>query len=192
MTARAYRENEPRFRAESEVILLENTIRNSVVFRKAVLAGAFAAAGVVLSFVSFPMGPAKCFPFQHTVNVIAGITLGPWWAVGAAFTTSLIRNVMGTGTLFAFPGSIFGALFVGLAAKIAPRGYKLAAAAAEPIGTGIIGAWVSSVIIAPIIGKGIGFAFMSTAFLISSVPGAIIGAAALYILRNKIDIGNTL
>lgn len=169
---------------------MEGTIKNSIVFRKAVLAGAFAAAGVVLSFVSFPMGPTKCFPFQHTVNVIAGITLGPWWALGAAFTTSLIRNLMGTGTLFAFPGSMFGALLVGLAAKITPRRYRLAAAAAEPIGTGIIGAWVSSVMIAPMIGKSIGFTFLSSAFLISSVPGAIIGAVTLYILRNKTELGN--
>ena len=97
-------------------------------FKKAVLAGAFAAAGVVLSVVSIPMGPTKCFPFQHTINVLAGILLGPWWAVGAAFTTSVIRNMMGTGSLFAFPGSMFGALFVGLAARALPERYKLCAA----------------------------------------------------------------
>lgn len=171
---------------------MENAIKSGSVFRKAVLAGAFAAAGVVLSFVSFPMGPAKCFPFQHTVNVIAGITLGPWWALGAAFTTSLIRNIAGTGTLFAFPGSMFGALFVGLAAKLAPRGKRLAAAAAEPLGTGIVGAWVSAVMVAPVIGKSVGFMFMSTSFLISSVPGALTGAASLYILRNKTGIGDRL
>ena len=60
-------------------------------FRRAVLAGAFAAAGVVLSVVSIPVGPTKCFPFQHTINVLAGAILGPWWAVGAAFTTSIVR-----------------------------------------------------------------------------------------------------
>lgn len=171
---------------------MENAKRSGSVFRKAVFAGAFAAAGVVLSFVSFPMGPAKCFPFQHTVNVIAGVTLGPWWALGAAFTTSLIRNIAGTGTLFAFPGSMFGALFVGLAARLAPRGRKLAAAVAEPLGTGIAGAWVSSVMIAPVMGKNVGFMFMSTSFLISSIPGALTGAAVLYFLRNKADIGDKL
>lgn len=170
---------------------MENTMNLSA-FRKAVLAGALASAGVILSFVSFPMGPAKCFPFQHTVNVIAGIALGPWWALGAAFTTSLIRNLTGTGTLFAFPGSMFGALFVGLAAQLAPRRYKLAAAAAEPVGTGIAGAWVSAAAVAPVIGKSAGFTFMSTSFLISSVPGAVIGAAALYILRTRTHIGDKL
>ena len=76
--------------------------KHSMIFRKAVLAGVLAAAGVALSVVSIPMGPTKCFPFQHTINVVAGIVLGPWWAVGAAFTTSVIRNLLGTGSLFAF------------------------------------------------------------------------------------------
>lgn len=161
-----------------------------VIFRNAVLAGTLAAAGAVLSVVSIPMGPTKCFPFQHAINVIAGIMLGPLWAVGAAFTTSLIRNMMGTGSLFAFPGSMFGAIFVGLAAKALPDRYKLAAAFAEPIGTGIIGAWVSSVIVAPFIGKNIGFAFFSVSFLISCVPGAAIGAAILYCLQKRAVWGN--
>ena len=87
-----------------------NHSRGNFMFRKTVLAGMFAAAGVVLSVISIPMGPTKCFPFQHAINVMAGITLGPLWALGAAFITSLIRNMMGTGSLFAFPGSMFGAL----------------------------------------------------------------------------------
>ena len=98
--------------------------KHSMIFRKAVLAGVLAAAGVALSVVSIPMGPTKCFPFQHTINVVAGIVLGPWWAVGAAFTTSVIRNLLGTGSLFAFPGSMFGALFVGLAARALPDKYR--------------------------------------------------------------------
>lgn len=158
------------------------------VYKKAVLAGALAAAGVVLSVVSFPMGPTRCFPFQHAINVIAGVLLGPWWALGAAFTTSLIRNIIGTGTLFAFPGSMFGAFFVGAAAAFLPLRYKTAAALAEPAGTGIAGAWVSSLIIAPAIGKSIGFAFLASSFLASSVPGALIGAVILYSLRNKITV----
>lgn len=168
---------------------MNNSITNSSVFKKSVLAGVFATAGVVLSFISFPLGPVRCFPFQHTINVVAGVTLGPWWALGAAFTTSLIRNLAGTGTLFAFPGSMFGALFVGVTAWAMPERYKAAAAVAEPIGTGIAGAWVSSAIVAPIIGKSVGFAFLSSSFLASCVPGAFIGAAVLYILRNKIKIG---
>ena len=50
---------------------------NKTLLRRAALAGMFAAAGVVLSVVSIPVGPTKCFPFQHAINVIAGVTLGP-------------------------------------------------------------------------------------------------------------------
>ena len=160
-------------------------------FKQAVLAGAFAAAGVVLSVVSIPMGPTKCFPFQHTINVLAGILLGPWWAVGAAFTTSVIRNMMGTGSLFAFPGSMFGALFVGLAARALPERYKLCAACAEPVGTGIVGAWVGAKILGPILGKGIGFLFFSSSFLMSSVPGAVIGALLVYCLQKRMALTRT-
>ncbi len=160
--------------------------KNGVLFRKAVLAGALAAAGVALSVVSIPIGPTKCFPFQHTINVLAGIVLGPWWAVGAAFTTSVIRNLLGTGSLFAFPGSMFGALFVGLAARALPARYKIAAACAEPIGTGIVGAWAGANLLGPAIGKSVGFLFFSGSFLVSSVPGALIGAALVWALDKRL------
>lgn len=165
--------------------------KNSLLFRKAVLAGALAAAGAALSVVSIPMGPTKCFPFQHTINVLAGIVLGPWWAAGAAFTTSVIRNLLGTGSLFAFPGSMFGALFVGLAARALPNKYKIAAACAEPIGTGIVGAWVGAKLLGPAIGKSVGFLFFSGSFLVSSVPGAAIGAALVWALDKRLGATRT-
>ncbi len=148
--------------------------------KKSIFAGALAAAGVVLSVVSISMGPTKCFPFQHSINVITGFLLGPWWAVGTAFITSLIRNFLGTGSLFAFPGSMFGAFFVGVAARALPEKRKIFAACAEPIGTGIVGAWASAVFLAPSFGQNVGFAFFATSFLTSSVPGAIIGAIVLH------------
>ena len=153
--------------------------KHSLIFRKAVLAGVLAAAGVALSVVSIPMGPTKCFPFQHTINVVAGIVLGPWWAVGAAFTTS------------AFPGSMFGALFVGLAARALPDKYKIAAACAEPVGTGIVGAWVGAKLLGPAIGKSVGFLFFSGSFLVSSVPGAVIGAALVWALNKRLNVTRT-
>lgn len=165
--------------------------KKSATLKKAALAGAFAAAGVVLSVVSIPMGPTKCFPFQHTINVLAGITLGPWWAVGAAFTTSVIRNMMGTGSLFAFPGSIFGALFVGLAARALPEKYKLLSACAEPIGTGIVGAWVGAKLLGPMLGKSIGFYFFAGSFLMSSIPGACIGALLAWCLHRRLAAART-
>ena len=158
---------------------------NKTLFKKALAAGLLAGAGVALSFVSIPVGPVRCFPFQHSINVVAGILLGPLWAVGAAFTTSLIRNIMGTGSLFAFPGSMFGALTVGIAARFLHGRHKLYSAAAEPFGTGIIGAWVSALLAAPVTGAEANLAFFVFSFLVSSLPGAAIGAALLYSLEKR-------
>ncbi|MDY9920959.1 MAG: energy coupling factor transporter S component ThiW [Synergistota bacterium] len=163
----------------------KNEDLKKIIFKKALAAGILAGAGVALSFVSIPVGPTRCFPFQHSINVIAGVLLGPFWAVGAAFTTSLIRNLIGTGSLFAFPGSMFGAFLVGLAARCLHRRHKLFSALAEPVGTGILGAWVSAAIVAPLTGASVSFAFFSFSFLISSLPGAAIGAAVLYSLEKR-------
>ncbi|MDR3354988.1 MAG: energy coupling factor transporter S component ThiW [Synergistaceae bacterium] len=157
--------------------------------KKMALAAMFAALAVLLSGFSFPVGPSRCFPFQHAMNVMCGVILGPWWAVGSAFVSSVIRNMLGTGTILAFPGSMFGALAVGLAADMLPSGRRLFAAAAEPLATSLIGAWVSSLIMASA-GKGAMFSMLSVAFLASSAPGAVIGFLAIFSLslaarRNK-------
>src|SRR5919201_6959275 len=77
------------------------------------LAAALVALGTVLGTVSVPVGPARVAPFQHMINVVAGVMLGPWYAVLVAFGISVLRNALGTGTFLAFPGSMFGAFFVG-------------------------------------------------------------------------------
>ena len=74
------------------------------------LTATLVALGVALSALSIPVGPARVFPFQHLLNVVAGVLLGPAHAVLAAFAISVLRNALGTGTVLAFPGSIFGAL----------------------------------------------------------------------------------
>ena len=143
-------------------------------------AGLLCAVAVLLSGFSVPVGPTKCFPVQHAVNVVAGVLLGPWWAAGAAFAASAVRNMIGTGTLFAFPGSIPGALAVGFAWKVFKKDI---AALAEPVGTGVLGAWLSAVIIAPSMNSAVGFGVLMPAFLASSVPGALIGLAVLTLLK---------
>jgi energy coupling factor transporter S component ThiW len=148
--------------------------------RTVTTAGLLCAMAVLLSGLSIPVGPTKCFPFQHAVNAVAGVLLGPWWAAAAAFVASVIRNMLGTGTLFAFPGSIPGALAVGLVWKLVGKDL---AALAEPLGTGIVGAWLSAVIIAPSMDSAVGFGVLMPAFLASSVPGAFIGLAVLALLK---------
>ena len=150
--------------------------------RKMTLAALFAALAVLLSPLSFPAGPARCFPFQHAINGVTGVLLGPFWACGAALIASLVRNFLGTGTILAFPGSLLGALAVGFAAKLLPRKYCFLAALAEPLATGTLGAWVASLIASAPGGRSAMFATLSIAFLLSSVPGAIMGCCLLRFL----------
>ena len=154
--------------------------------RAMLLSALFAAAAVLLSPLSFPVGPSRCFPFQHTLNAIAGVLLGPWWAVGSAFVTSFVRYTTGMGTILAFPGSLFGALAVGLASRTLLRGPRLRAwsAWAEPCATGTLGALVSALIVSPE-SAGAMFATLSVAFLISSVPGAALGFLILKGLEKR-------
>ena len=74
--------------------------------KKTVTAAMLAALTVALSGFYIPIGVSKCYPIQHMVNVLCAIFLGPGYGVMAAFCTSLIRNLMGTGSLLAFPGSM--------------------------------------------------------------------------------------
>ena len=160
--------------------------------RKMALAALFAALAVLLSPLSFPAGPSRCFPFQHTINGVAGVLLGPFWACGAAVVAALVRNLLGTGTILAFPGSFFGALAVGLTAKLLPRKYLLLAALTEPLATGTLGAGVASFIASAPGGREAMFAVLSAAFLLSSVPGAIGGCFLLRFLLRGEKISNLI
>ncbi|MDR1649150.1 MAG: energy coupling factor transporter S component ThiW [Synergistaceae bacterium] len=153
--------------------------------KKMTLGALFAALAVLLSPLSLPVGPSRCFPFQHAVNAVAGVLIGPFWACGAAFVASFIRNALGTGTILAFPGSLFGAAAVGIVARRLPEKYRSWAALAEPLATGTLGAGVASFAASSAGGRGEMFLLLSGAFLVSSVPGALIGFCALRFPRRK-------
>ncbi|MGQ9631572.1 MAG: energy coupling factor transporter S component ThiW [bacterium] len=155
--------------------------------RKLVYTALLSAMAIALSsFMIIPVGPTKVQPIQHAMNVIAGVLLGPWYAALGALVVGLVRNALGTGTLFAFPGGIPGALVVGLAYKYIKRDWV---GLLEPIGTGPIGATISYFIVAPLIGKtGMTLWFFQMAFLASSIPGSVLGLlAVLAIKRWKVD-----
>ena len=78
--------------------------KNSI--RKLTIAGVLVAVAVVGSLFSIPVLGAKCSPVQHMVNVLGAVLLGPWYALGMGFAAALIRNVLGLGSLLAFPGSM--------------------------------------------------------------------------------------
>lgn len=143
---------------------------------------ALAALAVALSPVSIPIGIAKVSPTQHFINVIAGALVGPWWGLAVALTTSLARNAIGLGTPLAFPGSVFGVVLAGLAFRHTRNIYLTALG--EVIGTGLIGAAVGALLIAPyLMGKDLALSVLILPFLLSSMAGAALGVAGLRVLR---------
>ena len=157
------------------------------------LSAFFIALGFVLSLVSFPIGPTRIFPFQHTINALVGIMLGPWYAILVAFGIGTLRLAAGTGTVFAYPGGIPGGLVVGLLYWYVWRHDECALS--EPIGTAL-GAILSALVFAPSIGsKPLPSILGLTAqwelyvifFWLASIPGSIIGYVVVKTLR-KISV----
>ncbi len=149
--------------------------------RRMALVVTLSALAVVLSPLNIPIGDAKAFPIQHTVNVVAAVLLGPWYAVLVALIVGTIRIGLGMGTIFAYPGGAFGGLVVGLLYRYVRRSDL--AAFAEPIGTVPIGATLSGLLIAPMLGKTMTVAYFWAAFAVSCIPGAILGFVVLKTLR---------
>lgn len=148
--------------------------------RRLVLAAMCAAIATLLGPLSVPVGPTRVFPFQHTVNAVAGIILGPWYAAGAALVTATLRYELHWGSLFAFPGSPFGALVVGYAYRWLRRDE---AALCEPLGTGPVGATLAAWLFQPLVGSHHTLWWFQVAFLSSSIPGALVGYVVVRLLR---------
>jgi len=141
------------------------------------------AIGVALApYTSFPIGIAKVNPTQHFVNVVGAVLLGPWWAVIIAAIIGIIRNVMGVGTLLAFPGGMIGAFLAGILYQHTRK--LLLGATGEVIGTGFIAPVVSALFVAPVLmGKAIPLFALIPSFLASTLAGAIIGVLAIGLLQ---------
>ena len=141
--------------------------------KKLSTAGVLCAVAVAGSLISFPVFGSKCAPVQHMVNIFCAVLLGPGYGVIAAFVASLIRNLLGMGSLMAFPGSMCGALLAGL---LYQYGKKLPFAyVGEVFGTGIIGGMLSYPIAYLIMGNKAAALFTFVVpFLISTCGGTII------------------
>ncbi|ULT59201.1 energy coupling factor transporter S component ThiW [Neobacillus drentensis] len=157
---------------------------------KLTLTAMMVAIGTITSnLVAIPIGFTKVFPMQHFLNVLSAVLLGPYYAVAQAFLVSLIRNLMGTGSIFAFPGSMVGALLASLLFLKTKKLYL--AFAGEVIGTGILGALLSYPIATLILGqKATLFGFIPL-FIFSSFAGALLGFVVLVVfLRKKVLVMN--
>lgn len=139
------------------------------------------ALAVSLSTFAIPIGASKCFPIQHLCNVIAGVFLGPGYGVAMAFCTSLIRNLIGTGSPLAFPGSMVGAFLCGF---LYQHTGKLAAAYfGEVFGTGIIGGLLCYPVATLLMGQEAALFAYVIPFLISTAGGTVMSmilVGALY------------
>ncbi len=148
----------------------------------AIIAGITTATSTI---IYIPLGFAKIFPIQHFANVISAVLLGPWYAVIQAFLTSTLRNMMGTGSLFAFPGSMIGAF---LAAIVFAKTKRMSLAAlGEVIGTGILGAMATYPIGLLFLGQEATLFGLVPSFLMSSFAGALLAYSLLKVMsRNKV------
>lgn len=150
--------------------------------KKLALAGVLCAVAVAGSLFSVPVLGSKCAPVQHMVNILCAALLGPWYGVTVAFAASLIRNLLGIGTLMAFPGSMCGALLCGLVywkTKNLP-----ATLIGEVFGTGIIGGLAAY----PIARGWMGltpatYTAFVVPFLISTVAGSILAGVLVAALK---------
>ena len=140
--------------------------------KKLTLTAFLAAIAVAGSLFSFPVLGSRCSPIQHLVNVMCAVLLGPWYGLVAAFLAALIRNILGLGTLLAFPGSMCGALLSSLLYKWIKK--LPAAYVGEVVGTGIIGGVLAYPIAAVLMGNQTAALFTFVVpFLISTVVGTI-------------------
>lgn len=157
--------------------------------QKIALSGVLIALAVVFGTFSIPIGAAKISPIQHFVNVVGAVILGPFYAATNAFIASLIRNILGTGSLLAFPGSMIGAFLSGILYKKLKS--MISAVVGEIVGTGILGSIVAYPIAVLLMGKSGAIFMFVTPFIMSCSAGAIIAYCLLKVpVINKLIIEN--
>lgn len=150
--------------------------------KKLTLSAMFISLGTILGhFIYIPVGISKCFPVQHTINILSAVLLGPGFSVIIAFAISLLRNILGTGSLLAFPGSMVGALLAGLIYKKFKNKYLTIAG--EVLGTGILGGLLAFPIARFVMGKEVIAWFFIYPFLLSTIGGAIIAFFMLHMIE---------
>ncbi len=154
----------------------------NVNIKKLSLAAMLTAVAVVGSLFSFPVFASKCSPVQHMVNILCAVLLGPGYGLGAAFAAALIRNLLGLGSLLAFPGSIFGAIVCGLVYRYT-KNIPLTCIG-EVFGTAVLGGLCAYPIATAFMGAGdVAFYAYVVPFLVSTAVGAALSVVTLMALK---------
>lgn len=158
--------------------------------KKLTIASTLTAIAVVCSSIYIPLGVTKVFPIQHFVNVVAAVVLGPGYALMMALSVALIRNMLGTGSILAFPGSVFGAL-VSSVLYLKTR-HLAGAICGEVVGTGIIGALVAWILASTLLQSQAGAWLFVGTFGLSSLAGAMLGVLGLTAIFKSGTIRNLI
>lgn len=137
------------------------------------------AVGTATGLFSIPLAGARLFPIQHAINVLAAVLYGPFPAVLVAFAVAVLRNALGTGTVLAFPGGMFGALVAGILYRLTGRARF--AALGEVFGTGVLGAIVAFPLARFVLGREVLAFTYIVPFTLSSAAGAAVGLLLLRI-----------
>lgn len=142
------------------------------------------AINVVLSsLIVIPLGPIKATPVQHFINVLCAVFVGPWYGLAQALISSILRISFGTGSPFAFPGSMIGVLLSSLFYMY--RKHIFMASVGEVLGTGVIGS-LMCIPLAWFMGMEDFFVKpLMIAFMVSSVIGSLISYIILIILKRR-------
>ncbi|QGU95375.1 energy coupling factor transporter S component ThiW [Clostridium bovifaecis] len=148
-------------------------------FKKQIFTAVLASMGYVLStFISFP----RMAPFQHFINVIAAVFLGPLWGFACALMTGLMRMILNGSTILAVIGAVVGAFLSGLLYKMSQK--LIWAVVGEVIGTGIISAIIAYPFMRIFYGLPDTSVFTYVPFF---VPSSLMGALLGYILLKILD-----
>ena len=153
-------------------------MKQKVNVRKMVLCAILASLAFVLNtFVYFP----AMAPFQHFVDVVAAVLLGPWWACLSALLCGILRMISGR-TIQAVTGAVFGPILGGLLWRKTKNVWLVCLG--EIVGTGLLGALASY----PLMKWFYGLDAQSPLYYVpfytpSAVVGGIMGVMALLLLK---------
>lgn len=151
--------------------------------KKTAVAAMLTALTVSMSSFAVPVGASRCYPVQHLVNVVCAVFLGPVYGTAAAFCTSVIRNLLGTGSLLAFPGSMAGALLCGLVYQ--KTGRLFLTYIGEVVGTGVIGGMLCFPVASLLMGQEAALFTYVMPFFMSTACGTAMAAVLMGALEKS-------
>lgn len=140
-------------------------------------------AFVLNTFVYFP----AMAPFQHFVDVLAAVLVGPWYGFAAALICGILRMLSGR-TIQAVTGAIFGPILGGLIYRKTKNIYLTFIG--EVVGTGFCGAMASYPLMKWFYGLDAQSPFYYIPFYTpAAVVGGAMGVAVVLVLKHSGVLG---